>query len=382
MVRSIQPGFKRRGSVFPLFTVLLVVLVGMVAFAIDIGQVSVARTQLQNYCDSGVLAGVSKMQTLPGDELPTTDVQNEVRKFVGLNDSSLTIRDADLEILRYNPTKPSGQRVSTTISVANPPNALKLTLRRDDQANGQLKLAFAPLLGQNSASVRACSYAYHVPADGVLPNAPMLPYAMQIDYYFATLRHQTYTGVDGKPISVADNYRVNPSGAVSSGSDGIYEAVLFGEKKNSPGNWGSVDIGSESNGTPELERQIRYGPTSADYNHADFRAKVAADGALHAPVSITGDPGLSTSTKTAFEEIFGKPRIIPLYDTATKQGNNTIYNVVGFAAVTVLDCDFHSNPKQLWIQPTKMVSKSYFVGGNPDAPVSYGMYTPPKLVIP
>src|SRR5262245_2750029 len=374
-----NPATVRRGHVIALFCILLVFLVGMVAFAIDTGFVAATRTQLQATSDSGALAGVEKLNTWPGQEVPEASARAEARRFVGLNDS-LTVRDVDMRLLRYNPLKPSGQRISTAYSIISPPNAFEITLRRDTLANGRVSLFFAPVLGQGDADVRTKATAYILPAKGIKPGAPMIPYTMQIDYYFACLGEER-RGVDNKKITVADDYTVQPDGLVVAGPDGVSECVLFSSTQNKPGNFGSLDIGSTSNGTPELDRQIANGPTTGDFNDPDFYQKIAADGALYTPVNVTGDTGLSTSTKHQFELIFGEPRLIPLYDTVTGTGNAATSHTVAYAAITVLTVDFNGTPKRLWIQPSK-VTTNKVTAGDIDSVVSYGVFTPPKLVVP
>ena len=362
-----------------LVVILLVFLVGMVAFAIDTGYVAATRTRLQGDGDAGALAGACKLTTWPGQEVPESAAKAEVRKFVQLNED-LTVRDEDLRLVRYNPFKPAGERLTTTYSIASPPNGCELTLRRDRLANGPIDLSFGPVLGHSAADVRIKSMAYILPAKGIKAGAPLLPYTMQIDYYFACVGQQR-TGVDGKPIEVADNYTVRSDGSVISGPDGVFECVLFSSTQNKPGNFGSLDIGSSSNGTPELQRQILRGPTTGDFHDPDFVAKIAADEALYTPVTLTGDTGLSTSTKHAFEVTFGQPRIIPLYDTVVGTGDGAAYHIVGYAAITVLVEDFNGNPKKLWIQPSKVMTNRA-TAGDIDGPVSYGVFMPPRLVIP
>src|SRR4051794_7298964 len=48
---------KRRGAVLPLVAICTIALMGMLALAIDIGMVAVARSQAQNAADSAALAG-------------------------------------------------------------------------------------------------------------------------------------------------------------------------------------------------------------------------------------------------------------------------------------------------------------------------------------
>ena len=47
----------RRGAVLPLVAVCMIALMGMLALAIDIGMVAIARSQAQNAADSAAMAG-------------------------------------------------------------------------------------------------------------------------------------------------------------------------------------------------------------------------------------------------------------------------------------------------------------------------------------
>ncbi|MFQ3651204.1 MAG: pilus assembly protein TadG-related protein, partial [Gemmataceae bacterium] len=67
MLRGITRG-RRRGSILPLLVISLVAMLGMVALAIDLGMLAVARTHCQAAADAAALAGA---RTLTGD--PETD---------------------------------------------------------------------------------------------------------------------------------------------------------------------------------------------------------------------------------------------------------------------------------------------------------------------
>ena len=54
---------RRRGQVVVLFAVLLVLIIGMIAFAVDIGMMTNHRTELQNKADSAALAGVGRLDS-------------------------------------------------------------------------------------------------------------------------------------------------------------------------------------------------------------------------------------------------------------------------------------------------------------------------------
>jgi hypothetical protein len=371
---------SRPGNVVPIVAILAVFLVGMVAFAIDTGYVAGTRTQLQAATDAGALAGCEKLPFFPGEAIPEAAARAEAKKF-GQANQNLTIRDADIRILRYNPALPAGTRLSTVYSTVLPPNCVELTMRRDDLANGKLPLFFAPILGQSSTDVRAKSTAYMMPAKGILPGAPVIPYAVQIDYYFAATG-ASRIGVDGKVIGTQDNWTVKADGSVVAGADGTKEIMLFSDTNNKPGNFGSIDIGSLSNGTTELTRQVLYGPTLGDFQNPDFASKVAADGALYVPFYIGGDSGLSTTVKQEFDAIEGQSRIIPLYDVVIGTGNTSIYHIVAYAIVTIVQVDFTGNPKKLWVQPALLMTNKATAATDLSGVVTYGIYTPPKLIIP
>jgi hypothetical protein len=379
----VQPALRRSrrpGNVVPIVAILAVFLVGMVAFAIDTGYVAGTRTQLQAATDAGALAGCEKLGTWSGGPLPEASAKAEAKKFA-LANQNLTVRDADLRLLRYNPAAPAGSRISTTYSTTLPPNCVELTMRRDDLANGKLPLFFAPILGQSNTDVRARSTAYMMPAAAILPGSPMLPYAVQVDYYFAACA-QTRIGVDGKTIGTQDKWTVRADGSVVSGADGVQEVMLYSDTNNKPGNFGSLDIGSSSNGTTELERQILYGPTVQDFQNSDFANKVAADGALYVPFYATGDSGLSTSVKDSFQQISGQSRIVPLYDVVVSPGDNAQYHIVAYAVVTIVQVDFTGNPKKLWVQPALLMTNKATAATDLNTVTTWGIFTPPRLVMP
>jgi len=58
---------KKRGVIAVLAAVLLVVMLAMIAFAVDVGFVTVARTELQGAADAASLAGVAKLPLSEGE---------------------------------------------------------------------------------------------------------------------------------------------------------------------------------------------------------------------------------------------------------------------------------------------------------------------------
>src|SRR5580658_6492040 len=52
---------RRRGSILPLFALMLVGLLGFVALAIDVGMIAIADTQAQNAADNAAVAGARSL---------------------------------------------------------------------------------------------------------------------------------------------------------------------------------------------------------------------------------------------------------------------------------------------------------------------------------
>jgi hypothetical protein len=208
---------------------------------------------------------------------------------------------------------------------------------------------------------------------------------VQVDYFNQATGRPPRAGAAAVDTSlVVDAYTVGTDVAPRAGPDGTNEIVLFGSNQTAAGNFGSVDVGSKSNGTPDLVRQILNGPSAADFADKNFAAKVSADGSLRAPLLLGADPGISNGTESAWQSIVGQRRIIPLYSTASGTGNNTVYDIVGFAAVHVVAVDMRGNPKRIWAPPTGMVSPQVAAATGPAAPPGtlYGVYAPPRLAIP
>jgi Flp pilus assembly protein TadG len=374
MLHSTRPG--RRGNVLILFAVLLTSLVGMVAFAIDTGYIALTKTQLQRTADAAAHAGSQKLALVPGQVHDTAAVRAEVRRFVALNAPGLSVRDEDITLLRYDPFAAEEQQASTDLS-AGEPNAVQVIVRRDGQANGPLPLFFAPVIGTRATNVLAVSTSYVQTARGLTAGSPLIPYVVDINWY---LKATGQAGATAPGYALQDAATVTADGAFRLGADGKPEVLLFSSDKKAPGNFGSIDIGTASNGTPELARQILYGPTRADFNQPDFRRLVAADGALYAPFSVTGDTGISNGVKDEFAAIVGQVRIVPLASRVTGNGNNATFDIVGFAAMVVTAVDLTGSPKEVWAQPSAVVTNRATAGSGVQTPAK-GVYLPPKLVI-
>jgi hypothetical protein len=150
---------NKRGSVTVTVVLLLIVLVGFAAFAIDVGYAMVARNELQNAADASALAAMRKLGEeysglTQGAQLTFTadrsEIVAEAQAAAAGNSaagSSIVVNDADVVIGRWD----AGSKTLTPGLVH--PDAVRVTTRRDSLANGPVPTLLAGVLGISSLSV-------------------------------------------------------------------------------------------------------------------------------------------------------------------------------------------------------------------------------------
>src|SRR5262245_61861640 len=150
MNRKSRP--QRRGNVVVLSAFLMMALMAMVAFAVDIGYIAEAHTQLQRSADSAALAAAGKLPNLAQATLAATGAANE-------NKTSITpaLKSSDIVFGFWN------RHTSTFTSpkpVGRPYNAVKITLRRTAANGNALGLFFGRVLGRNTTDVIETAIGY------------------------------------------------------------------------------------------------------------------------------------------------------------------------------------------------------------------------------
>lgn len=141
----------RRGNILVLTAVLLVVIVGIIAFAVDIGVIAVTRTELQGATDAAALAGAAGLVQSVGQ------AEVEGRQYFTKNVSaggSLSASEATVECGVWDPTS----RTFTLSSVQ--PNAVRVTGVKNNQAT-----LFGRVFGTNTFNASAQSVAMYQPRD-------------------------------------------------------------------------------------------------------------------------------------------------------------------------------------------------------------------------
>ena len=97
-------------------------------------------------------------------------------------------------------------------------------------------------------------------------------------------------------------------------------------------------------------------------------------------VELTGDTGLSAAIQNDLIAVKGLPRSIPLFSTVAGPGNNSVFTVVGFAGIRIMDVKLTGSmsSKRVIIQPAYVVDDAALTDAGSGA--SYFVYQPVRLV--
>src|SRR5262249_40377443 len=159
-----------RGAVAPLAALLMIVMLAMVAFAVDIGYIVLARSEAQNAADSAAMAGLGQ----PDDPPPGSQLGNgqpgatpdhphapppPAKSFALKNTvggQGVDVKDAEVEFGYMSDPYNQSSSLDTSGWPDRPYNAVRVTVYRDkDHTGGSLRLFFAKVLGFTSADVSA-----------------------------------------------------------------------------------------------------------------------------------------------------------------------------------------------------------------------------------
>lgn len=369
---------RRRGAaaVFGLF--LTTSLVVLMAMTLDLGYISVARSEMRRSADAAAMAACWQLfdERVKG----TSDLELEqwikgaasdlaARNTVCTDSPLLSDEYSDVQLGYYNSEDPS-QFDSTDSSRFN---AVRVNLRRQAEVNGKVPLFFSRLLNRDGQTLRASSTAAMFSAIGGFyapssddTNVDLLPLALDLQTWEDTVAGRT------RDVLRLDN------GVVKSGPDGIYECNLYPQGTGAPGNRGTVDIGGANNSTADIARQILHGISRQDF--LDLGKPLTFDG--EGRLFLNGDTGISAGVKDELTSIIGEKRMIPIFESVSGNGNNAVYTIVRFEGVRVLDVKLTGpmDQKRVIIQPCVTVARHAIVATSDSVNNSTHVYTPVMLV--
>jgi Flp pilus assembly protein TadG len=154
---SIQNRPQHRGAILLLTVFLIVVLLGMIAFAVDLGYLMMAKTQLQAAADSAALAAAGSMgqsQTIATSAAKSFAAQN----LVGTQPVQLA--SSDIIYGTWDKATHTFTAISNGLS-----NAAKVTARADSTTSGPIPLFFGRIFNLYSVNLSASATATCNPRD-------------------------------------------------------------------------------------------------------------------------------------------------------------------------------------------------------------------------
>jgi Flp pilus assembly protein TadG len=366
---------------------LMVFVLGLAAFAVDVGYIVQTHHELQNAADSAALAGTSKLldyqlqaafaPVLQQSSIKTQAVNSavsEAQKFAGLNpagNATLNLNSNDVSVGYVGVPANTSPFLPWNLST-NWPNSVQVVVHRDGTSTASapsLPLFFGKVLGTKTADVVANATAtaqgganitgFNTGPNG--PNGDLLPITLDVATwnYFLLNRGRMPDG------NIYDNFTVatgsgapappaNVTGSeTSSQPDGIPEIPYLYPNGTTAGNFGLVqlyDPNTNKNGTPGFRNWIANGPSPSDL--ASFGSKGLQLGNALNPLHLKGTPGLKSTLQSDLAAIVGQRRVLPLYSTVTGNGDNADYTIVAFVGVTITSATGRGDANmQVTIQP-------------------------------
>ena len=362
----------RKGAVATMVAVLMVVLLGCVALAVDIGYLYVARTELQRAADAGALAGAQALgrdsDGLFGEFLFLSRIYSQAESLAEANScagQNVAI-DAQSDVAIGYIDDPHNLNSSLQATALDQCNAVRVTARRTSGSPlGTINLFFGPILGVHSSGVSARAtavlddrfYAY-TPTD--LPGGVgAIPFTIDEDIWEDLI-------VQGNGT---DEYGYDPdTGDIQNVPDGVPEIKLFPEKLGpstdaadgeGAGNFGILHVGAGSIGTSTIVEQILNGITKDDFialtgePMIEFYSQASGTPITYDAVSydIYGDPGLKVGLEDAMQQKMAQKVGFFLHSTVSGQGSNTVFDVVAMRFGRVMAVELHGGDKAIIIQP-------------------------------
>jgi Flp pilus assembly protein TadG len=353
----------RRGAITILAAVLSIVMLGMVAFCVDLGYILSAKEEMQRTADASALAACWEFGQQLANGYDATGASGMARstavEYANLNKvtgkgmivDANTANDPAGDVTFGYVSDFSSSADMFTTGTASQYNAVRVRVHKDSSVNGEVPYFFAKIFGldgqvlhsEATAAIVRSIKGFQSPSDG--GNLDLLPFTLDIDTWQDL--------VDGNST---DQYAWNSeTHQVQPGADGWVEVNLFPQGTGSPGNRGTVDIGGSNNSTADIARQILQGVSEADLAHHGGSLQFDSEGKLY----LNGDTGISAGVKDELSSIIGQPRIIPIFESVTGNGNNAMYTIVKWQGIciTYVKLTGSMSQKRVMIQVAPVLTK-------------------------
>jgi Flp pilus assembly protein TadG len=336
----------RKGVITPVVVILVIVLLGFLAFSFDLGRVALVRAQLQNAADASALAGASALAT---DNLILSN-SNQTRDFAigstraqtfaqankyDLNACRAVVLDTTNDVIYGTLSNPGNLSQALDTTGPSPRNSVQITTYVNSTHGGNLGFYFAPILNQSTTSVSATATAtvrlYTVGSMKAVSGlrGAILPITMSYSDWLQMVNNQTGN----------DNYSYNPNtNTISAGADGLQEQQLYPGSNVTSSNNGLVQFGTGSRSNSILQDQIVNGPTYSQMT-AQWPPSGTPPWNAQNQFTIGADPGWRANSFDDLQTVAnsGDVRLIPINNGVSPgNGANGTYTIVMLAPVRVM----------------------------------------------
>jgi hypothetical protein len=427
----------RRGKILFMVALLMPLLLGMAAFAVDLGWIKTTKAHLQSAADAGSLAaGIELLSGLGQDPYQSPAEVAEAAKLsaaeyvakhiAGDVESAYIDPDRDVQLGRATLDEESGVW-SFEWGVA-PYNAVEVTTRRSDvgqtERDGPLPLIFARSFGTDSGNVTARSVAVLLPAAGIRitpgsnVRSDLSPFAHDEYYWNKYQRAQEYFLENGM---IADDLSIANGGDLIMDPIGDGSRLFYAESSQGNGNGNGngnnltllfddqtgvldpaeEDFGNISNSADGILEMNIYPASTTSGNFgtvdvgssgnstSDLKRQIvegpSEDDLSYFPdneinltggsIELEGDTGISAGMESSLEEILGQKRLIFLYSSVGGSGNNASYTIEQIVGVRFLSVNLHGSNKVLVVQPATISGPAGIPDFGEDQLESHSFYT-------
>ena len=172
----------QRGVVAIWFALLLPVLLGFAALAVDLARLHLVKVELQNAADAAAMGGARSLTDAGGDPFNWAAAEAKALELAQQNVANgAQIQDANIETGYWNLQSRSWS--GTFITGYLP--AVRATIAISDaQNNGPLNLLFAPVLGIADSNVEASATAVIAPPAGGTGLFPFVIGMKMLDHFW------------------------------------------------------------------------------------------------------------------------------------------------------------------------------------------------------
>ena len=345
---------------------MLAFMLALIALAIDVGYLLVAKTELQHAADAAALAAAADLipdsggligQPDMSDEITTARnravqfaAANRVRNVAPAVDPNVSNSTSGDVVIGYlaNPSDPTQ---SMNLAALDKANAAQVRVRRTADQNGEVALFFSRIFGINGRAVEATATAalrtesfksFKAPDDG--SSLPILPITLKLEAW-----NDMLNGIGD------DTLGWDADKGLSHKGDKVLEIELYPDSSTS-GNFGTIDIGTTDNSTSDIARQILNGISPDDMAQMPG-GQIGFDS--NGELFLNGDTGVSASIQNELKSIIGQPRLIPIYQSVANPGDNAAYSICQFVGVRVMAVKLTGSLalKSVTIQPAYVALK-------------------------